>query len=130
MYNDINFNLSFGEYINTVEIDEFNMVTVFNNLIDNSIKYCNRKPILINITTTVQNDRLLIAYSDNGGGFTEILTDNIFKKFYRAETGKGNSKGLGIGLYLVKKIVEGHNGTITLSTTVENTIFNIKLPLK
>ena len=69
--------------------------------------------------------------SDNGQGIDQEDISEIFNKFYRGKSEKaGKVKGLGLGLYLVKKIVESHEGTIEAkSIPGEGTTIIIQLPI-
>lgn len=90
------------------------METVIKNLCENSVKY-GSSAIDINISNSIQN--LEIEISDNGQGMEAKELKNIFEKFYRIQTNNiHNSKGLGLGLYIVKKIVTQYRGKIDVSS--------------
>ena len=108
--------------------DEFSLVNVFNNLIDNSLKYS--KPnceIKIGIEKESQFYKVII--SDNGIGMDKKEFHSIFDKFYRIQRGNLHDvKGSGLGLSYVKSIIELHNGTINVNSELnKGSTFTIKL---
>lgn len=106
-------------------IDVFHFENAINNIIDNAIKYGGDR-----ISVSVQKDSkdVFIEISDNGTELNEQHKKQIFEKFYRVPKGNTHDvKGFGIGLYYAKKIIEKHNGTITLELN-ELTTFKIRLP--
>lgn len=108
------------------EIDPFHFENAVSNLIDNAIKYGGNK-IEININSLLNN--LEISVADNGVGIDKNQQDKIFEKFYRVPKGNTHDvKGFGIGLYYTKKIIEKHNGIISLTTNFKQTVFKISLP--
>ncbi len=69
-----------------------------------------------------------ISIADNGPGINKVHQDKVFDKFYRVPKGNThNIKGFGIGLYYCKKIIEKHNGIISLSSDKNQTIFKITI---
>ncbi len=98
------------------------------NLLENAIKYTNRDgKIIINLEKL--ETFLKIDIIDNGIGFDEENINNIFKRFFRERKVK-DIEGVGIGLYLVKKIVEAQNGYIKVKSKInEGSKFSIFLPL-
>ena len=107
---------------------------VFQNLISNSLKFSRHgvQPV-INITseavTSEGGDSYRIIVSDNGIGFHEQYNEKIFTIFQRLNS-KESYEGNGIGLAIVKKIIDKHNGTITVrSKEGEGTTFTITLPV-
>ncbi len=102
------------------------------NLINNSIKYkSGKRPPVINIKTILKNNTVHLFIIDNGMGIDlETHQDKVFKMFNRFHISTEIS-GSGIGLYLVKKLIEKNNGTITLESKLnKGTIFRINLPSK
>ena len=78
----------------------------------------------IDIHTTAESAR--IKFSDNGIGIAKEYIDDVFKMFYRATT---ESKGSGLGLYIVKSAVEKLQGTIEVQSEFgQGTIFTIEIP--
>lgn len=113
-----------------LSIDPEKMRVVFQNLIENAIKYSNKDDrVLINIHK--KDDGIEISVRDHGIGIASDDHDKIFQKFFRAQNAvKQDSVGSGIGLYTTKRIVEKHEGTIWFESQVdEGTAFYIHLPL-
>ena len=82
---------------------------------------------LIEIKIDANENELLIEFSDNGVGIPENLQAKVFEMFYR---GNADSKGSGLGLYIVQRVIKKLNGNIALTSKVgEFTKFNISLPL-
>ncbi len=114
-----------------VMLDKFQLNRVLLNLLSNSVKYCNEVPeIKINIEK--DDNQLVIRFKDNGIGIPQKEQKHVFNKFYRLETAREvGVKGLGLGLYFVKKIVEAHNGYIEVeSTPGKGSTFVITIPLE
>lgn len=113
----------------THRFDEVHLSTVMNNLLSNAVKY-GHPPCRIRVELKEHEEHLLIAVSDNGPGISREEQRHIFEKFYRGgESKKRVIKGLGLGLYYVKQIIEAHQGTISIrSTPGKGTTFMIKIP--
>ena len=109
--------------------DPVQIRSVFQNLISNAIKYKkdNINPV-ITISANVSKKNIEIRVVDNGIGIAQKHYERIFKIFQRLHT-REQYEGTGIGLAITKKIVERHNGKISLES-IENqgTTFIIKLP--
>lgn len=110
-------------------IDVVYFTTMINNLISNSVKYSDKDPI-IDIEGFIANSNICIRVSDNGIGINKCDQKHIFDKFYRASTGNIHKfKGLGLGLYYVKKIAEAHCGDVTVSSKPgKGSTFTITIP--
>ncbi|MDN5201766.1 HAMP domain-containing sensor histidine kinase [Fulvivirgaceae bacterium BMA10] len=111
-------------------IDELQITVALHNLLSNAVKYSDdNAEIEVQASAT---DHLTIAVIDKGIGLNREQQKHIFTKFYRAPTGNVHaSKGLGLGLYYVKKIVEAHHGFVEVtSKTGEGSTFKIHLPIK
>lgn len=100
------------------------------NLIENAIKY-STTPV-IEISTRVDATTLFIAVKDNGIGIAAEHQKKIFERFYRITDGELHiSKGFGLGLNFVKKVIDTHHGKIeVLSELGSGSTFTIKLSLK
>ena len=86
---------------------------VINNIISNSLKYMNKPKGVINIRLRDVGDFIQIEIEDNGKGIAAKDLPNIFDRFYRTDASRNSSKGgSGIGLSIVKKIIEDHGGKI------------------
>lgn len=111
--------------------DEVHITNVVYNLIDNSIKYSNGSPD-IKIKTISRKKGLQLNVKDKGIGIKESDINKIFEKFYRVPTGNvHNTKGFGLGLSYVKKVIDEHKGTIDVESTVNvGTEFKIYIPYK
>jgi K+-sensing histidine kinase KdpD len=108
--------------------DKFMMQIVLSNLVENAIKYVPKGTgILVKL---FEKDRLLKwQVIDAGPGIPAEEKDRIFQKFYRiGNENTRSAKGSGLGLYLTRKIVEQHNGTIVVKDNAPaGTIFEITL---
>lgn len=111
-----NFQLNYTNLIDpeTVIIaDPEQMKKVINNIIGNSIKYMDKEKGVIDIRLTEDNDSVRIEIADNGKGIPSKDLGNIFERFYRTDASRNSSQGgSGIGLSIVKKIIEDHGGYI------------------
>lgn len=110
-------------------LDKNLMETVIKNLCENSIKY-GASTVSISISDITQN--LQIEVSDNGQGIEAKELKNIFEKFYRIQSNNiHNSKGLGLGLYIVKKIITKYQGKIdVVSQPHTGSTFRVSIPYK
>lgn len=100
---------------------------VLNNLLDNAIKYHDKSKTrqYIKISAEQENGSIIIMVEDNGRGIKEEQTRKVFNMFYRASE---DSKGSGLGLYIVKETVEKLGGQISIqSTYLEGTTFYLRL---
>lgn len=109
-----------------VNVDVFHFENAISNLIDNAVKYGGNQ-IEININSILKSTEITIA--DDGNGIEKNQQEKIFDKFYRVPKGNTHDvKGFGIGLYYCKKIIEKHQGSITLLSEKKETIFKITIP--
>ena len=86
---------------------------MINNIISNSMKYMDKPKKAINIRLRDVGDFIQIEIEDNGKGIAQKDLANIFDRFYRTDASRNSSKGgSGIGLSIVKKIMEDHGGQV------------------
>ncbi|HAE80050.1 MAG TPA: two-component sensor histidine kinase, partial [Lachnoclostridium sp.] len=98
--------------------DPEQMKRVINNIIGNSLKYLDKKPGRISIEIRDQGDFILTSIEDNGSGIAKQDLPKIFDRFYRTDASRNSSRGgSGIGLSIVKKIIEDHGGRIWATST-------------
>lgn len=113
----------------SIPADADNLYLAIFNIINNALKYANQPKV--QITTHISQSHYTISIKDNGIGIDQSDLKKIFHKFYRAQKGNlHNAKGLGLGLYFTKKIIQLHNGTISVKSILGvGTDFTIELPL-
>lgn len=93
--------------------DPEQLYRVINNIISNSIKYNNKARGVINIRVQEEKEYIHLEIEDNGQGVSPEEAGRIFERFYRTDASRNSrTGGSGIGLSIVKKIVEAHGGTI------------------
>jgi signal transduction histidine kinase len=110
----------------TINADKKQMLRVFNNLIQNAQQAIpfDRKGLL-KIICEIENNRCIIRFQDNGKGIPEEMQEFIFSPNFTTK-----STGMGLGLAMVKSIIEGFSGKIWFETTPnEGTTFFISLPV-
>ena len=107
--------------------DRFRIEQVLLNLLTNAMRYGAGKPIFIQVHA--KSDRARIVIRDQGRGIAKENHEVIFQKFERAAEGK-EIHGLGLGLYIVKNIVEAHHGCIQVQSELgQGATFIIDLPI-
>jgi two-component system phosphate regulon sensor histidine kinase PhoR len=122
-------NLEVGGEVTHVKANKRMIEDLVYNLIDNAIKYNVENG---NVLVSVKNEENhgLISVKDTGIGIPQEEQDRIFERFYRIDKSRSKKiEGSGLGLSIVKHIVEYHNGSITLESEVgKGTTITIKLP--
>jgi signal transduction histidine kinase len=120
--------LQLEEVIVQADVDQLNQVWL--NLIHNSIKFTPEHRE-IRIELKAKSDNAIVTISDTGLGIPAEEVHDIFKPFYKVDKARTNSNGgSGLGLSIVKRIVDIHHGDIEVNSTPgEGTIIKIKLPL-
>lgn len=94
---------------------------VINNIVGNSVKYMDKQKGFINIRVKDIGEFIQVEIEDNGKGIAQTDLPYIFDRFYRADASRNSTKGgSGIGLSIVKKIIEDHGGSIW-ATSKEDT---------
>ena len=109
--------------------DRIGMTSVLLNLFENAIKYSAGDPYL-NIKMSQVKQQICLEIADHGIGISDKEKKKVFEKFYRiGNEDTRKTKGTGLGLYIVKQIIEAHQGTIRLADNEpRGTVFKITLP--
>ena len=109
--------------------DPTDMEIIFNNLVSNSVKY-NKVGGEAEIIIDGNDNDVLLFFTDTGIGITETDKENLFAEFVRIKNEKTrNISGSGLGLSIVKKVIELYNGTIAVDSTPDvGTTFTVRLP--
>lgn len=112
-----------------VKADKKRIRQVLINLVDNAIKYTDKKYSKVTVTFYDFHDKYLIEVKDNGIGIQEDSLVRVFERFYRTDTGRSRDQGgSGLGLAIVKHIIEGHKQTVSVrSIEGEGTTFSFTL---
>lgn len=99
------------------------------NLIDNGVKY-NRPGGHVYVTMKKEEDQVILTVKDTGIGIPEDVQERVFERFYRVEGSRSKQNGgSGLGLSIVKHIVEQHRGNISLTSRLnEGTTIEVQLP--
>jgi signal transduction histidine kinase len=113
-----------------IQADRDSMLQVFYNLIDNAIKFSGSSR-QIDVSLSSGDEELLFCVKDYGIGISAKDQERIFDRFYRSdETQKRGIRGSGIGLTIVRKIIEAHNGVIEVESEADKgSRFTVKIPL-
>ncbi|NRA91624.1 MAG: HAMP domain-containing histidine kinase [Psychroserpens sp.] len=114
----------------SVLANDTHFTNVIVNILDNAVKYSEDSPKIDVFTENVGNN-ILLKIADQGSGMSKQVQKRVFEKFYREHTGNvHNVKGHGLGLAYVKRIVDDHQGHISVeSEKGKGSVFTIKLPL-
>lgn len=112
----------------TLDPDRF--AQVIENLVDNAVKYT-PAPGAVDVRLQQRGDELVLEVSDTGPGLSENEQSHVFERFYRTASATEQAvQGIGVGLSVVKSIVEAHAGVIELeSSPGAGTRFEVRLPL-
>ena len=123
----IQFELRNMETLPVIEADSKYLQRVFSNLLDNALKYSREKG-LITITTQHADQYIMVKIKDRGTGIDSEDLPYIFDPFYQGY-GEKRGKGYGLGLAVVKAIVDGHGGKILVESELgKGSVFTVALP--
>jgi signal transduction histidine kinase len=111
--------------------DPEDMEIIFNNLISNAVKY-NKFGGTVEILIDSTENEVLLVFTDTGIGISESDRENLFREFMRVKNERTkNISGSGLGLSIVRKVIELYHGTIKVESTPEiGTVFTVRLPKK
>jgi signal transduction histidine kinase len=125
----------FTDYVDNlplIYVDPKRMSRVLTNILSNAIKYSKiGRDITIHCRSFTENGRCILSFEDNGIGINEDNLKRIFDIFYRENRTESDIYGSGIGMSIVKNIVEGHDGFIDVKSKVNvGTTVTISLPIE
>lgn len=95
-----------------VEADPEQLQRIFDNLLENSRKYAGVEPLMLQIALQKTGENFQICFRDNGQGVPEEKLPFLFDEFYRADEARSQKEGNGLGLYIVKNLVEAMKGRV------------------
>lgn len=115
----------------TIEADEDKLTMIFSNLLSNAIKYSPNGGE-VRVMAKREGDEVVVSVQDHGVGMTEEESTHLFRPYERLEREEiRNIPGTGLGLYLVKHLVDLHKGTISVdSEPGKGSTFTVRLPIK
>jgi len=113
----------------TIRADCILMRQLFQNLIENAIKYRGEQAPRIHLSARRESGGWVVEVRDNGMGIDPGKAEAIFEPFTQLKRGSGGAGGIGLGLPTCRRIVERHGGRIWVTSTVgEGSTFHVKLP--
>lgn len=114
-----------------VKIDAEQMHRVLTNLTENSLKYADTDDLTIRISVRRENRKIHLSFADNGKGIPDEQLSNLFIQFWRGDESrsKRDGGGSGLGLNIVKYIVEAHGGSVS-ARNENGLVIDILLPIR
>jgi signal transduction histidine kinase len=112
------------------EVDEVRMRLIAKNLIENALRYTPPDAAPVEVGLTVKPGMVLLQIRDHGPGIAGEHLPKISQAFYRADPARSRSTGgLGLGLYLARRIAEAHNGSLVIESEVgQGTLVTVTIP--
>ena len=111
-----------------VAVDPEQLQRIFDNLLENSRKYGEKVPLKMKIGLRKTPGGILIRFSDNGVGVPENKLPHVFDEFYRVDESRNKKEGNGLGLYIVKYLIEAMGGTVRAENE-DGFVVSMELPL-
>lgn len=113
----------------SINADKDKLTQIIINIMSNAIKYTPKGGV-VKVDVTEKQDEVILSVSDNGIGISEEDLPYIFERFYRADKSRSRETGgSGIGLAIVKSLVEAHSGTVNVKSCYgRGSTFTIRLP--
>ena len=112
-----------------VSADPEQLQRILDNLIENSRKYAQTEKLIIDIAVSKTSDRLTVSVKDNGVGVPEDKLPHIFDEFYRVDESRNKKEGNGLGLYIVKYLMEAMGGSVE-AKNADGLLIELNFPLK
>ncbi len=131
---NIHFDVYFENLLDHVDMDDYDLITVLGNLIDNSFESLLSEPNhdgkVVSVYGYIEDENYYLSVSDNGPEISDDLIEKIFEKGYSTKKLNSNNEEHGFGLYIIKNIIKKNKGTIMASSYKEETEFLIKLNIR
>ena len=113
-----------------LNLDRQKMIQVLVNLLTNAIKY-SEPHTTIALQALIVGDEVQISVADQGPGIPEEHLTNIFNQYYRVSSTAGKTKGMGLGLYICREIIEAHAGSIWAESEMgKGSVFYLRVPVE
>ena len=125
-------NINLTDELPLQQLDPTRLRLVTKNLLNNSLKHQSDKSSPIKLTTTVTTDSVILEIEDFGTGIAPEHLSQLTEPFYRADASRQRKTGgFGLGLYLVKLIVDAHGGELKIESELgKGTLVKVSLPIK
>ncbi|HEX2980359.1 MAG TPA: GAF domain-containing sensor histidine kinase [Anaerolineaceae bacterium] len=128
-HRDLDIRIDLDGPLSPLQGDPSRLAQVFENLINNAIKYAPGTPIIISVRK--EDDQAHITVQDSGPGIPAQYLPHVFERFFRNPEQAPNVRGTGLGLYICRQIVDAHHGEISVESFLgEGTTFHIWLPFE
>jgi signal transduction histidine kinase len=128
--NNLKFELDLPETMPIIAGDYKQLKQAFLNLLNNAIKY-NKEGGEVTLKAWVESDQIIVSIADTGLGIPEDEQTRVFEKFYRVRSHRDQVQGTGLGLSVVKQIIQGHGGEVDFTSRVDvGSTFTTTLPIK
>lgn len=128
--NDVSLNANIDPSIPHIAGDADRLSQVFDNLIGNALKFTSAGD-KITVSAYAMDDSVIINVEDTGIGIDQPEIDKIFDRFYQTGKESDRHRGSGLGLSIVKQIIEAHHGLVTVTSKLgSGSNFSLKLPIK
>ena len=116
----------------SINIDKIWMKEVVRNIIENAVKFNSRTPRKVRLSGQLKDGLVEISIADNGPGIPSEEREKIFNKFYQIEGSfTGQVQGMGLGLALVKRVIDEHGGHVRVESELgKGSTFTLSLPLE
>jgi len=95
-----------------IEADKLKLQVVFNNLLNNAVKYNKKEEGEITISHLLSDGEFTLSIKDEGIGMTADQLEHVFDEFYKADNSRHDFESSGLGIPICKKIIEMHGGRI------------------
>ena len=102
---------------------------ILDNLIQNSLKYSEASPVHMAISLKHNAEQVILSVGDNGVGVPEDKLPHIFEEFYRGDESRNKKEGNGLGLYIVKYLIEAMGGTVRAENR-DGLVITMEFPLE